>query len=138
MLTAAPKMLCLEIFRSAPYSTTVPKKPALQGADCSEQQGLLSSWIPPGYHGQLSLRTGAGCPVTSSPRTLPTTHSAGTLGQWAEQSWDTRGAGFLLDSEFLKDRGCRVLSPTASQQEALRNVTNKDINTSSILHETSP
>lgn len=32
MLTVAPKTLWLEIFLSAPYSTTVPKKPALQGA----------------------------------------------------------------------------------------------------------
>lgn len=31
MLTAAPKTLCREIFLSAPYSTIVPKKPALWG-----------------------------------------------------------------------------------------------------------
>lgn len=31
MLTAAPKTLCREIFLSAPYSTIVPKKPALGG-----------------------------------------------------------------------------------------------------------
>lgn len=79
MLTAAPKTLCLEIFRSAPYSTTVPKKPALQGADCGEQQGLLSSWIPPGYHGQLSLRIGAACPslppLAPSPPPTALVHS---------------------------------------------------------------
>lgn len=37
MLTAAPRTLWLEIFRSAPYSTTVPKKPALRAAGHNQQ-----------------------------------------------------------------------------------------------------
>lgn len=39
MLTAAPRTLWLEIFRSAPYSTTVPKKPALRAAGQSASEG---------------------------------------------------------------------------------------------------
>lgn len=45
MLTVAPRMLWLEIFLSAPYSTTVPKKPALQGAGHSEHAMALSTRI---------------------------------------------------------------------------------------------
>lgn len=54
MLTVAPRTLWLEIFLSAPYSTTVPKKPALQGAGHSEHARALSTrihseqrWGPP-------------------------------------------------------------------------------------------
>lgn len=59
MLTAAPRTLWLEIFRSAPYSTTVPKKPALRG------QATVSG------RGQRSLGAEAGarpppaCPPTA-------------------------------------------------------------------------
>lgn len=47
-LTAAPRTLCLEIFLSAPYSTTVPKKPALQDAECGRQCPRPSSPPPDG------------------------------------------------------------------------------------------
>lgn len=45
MLTAAPKTLCREIFLSAPYSTIVPKKPALRGQNMTA-----------GIHGQSPSR----------------------------------------------------------------------------------
>lgn len=43
MLTAAPKTLCREIFLSAPYSTIVPKKPALWGPS------TVVGMFPPGH-----------------------------------------------------------------------------------------
>lgn len=58
MLTAAPSTLCREIFLSAPYSTTVPKKPALRAqgdkrpqccstAPSSQQVGSRTPALPP-------------------------------------------------------------------------------------------
>lgn len=61
MLTAAPSTLCLEIFLSAPYSTTVPKKPALRAQRApSSQQGGSRTRRPPCHHPQGADRTEPG------------------------------------------------------------------------------
>lgn len=51
MLTAAPRTLCREIFLSAPYSTIVPKKPALWST------AQLPAWLPsrPAAHSREHL-----------------------------------------------------------------------------------
>lgn len=95
MLTVAPRMLWLEIFLSAPYSTTVPKKPALQGAGHSEHAMALSTRI------HSEQRWGS----TPPPGSGGTTDTLGPVASDSEspQAWD-----------------CRAANPRACLQETLQ------------------
>lgn len=79
-LTTAPKTLCLEIFLSAPYSTTVPKKPALQ------EQAAVSEQGPSAPHPSRS--PAANCHGQSpSPPPRFTTNALGQGREPSRQQW---------------------------------------------------
>lgn len=114
MLTAAPRTLCLEIFLSAPYSTTVPKKPALQEQMAVSEQGPLSSRLLPFTTGYCHSEQRLGPPSHPS-LALPTPPGA----DWQPQSSSSirlrvpQGRGMHSGrSHCLAIGGAQVISQT--------------------------
>ena len=114
MLTAAPRTLCLEILLSAPYSTTVPKKPALQERMAVSEQGPQ----PPCLGTVIQNGTGS---TTAFCLALPATHGLRT-----EQSQDPNGPFHPLDPESCEAWDCTIVTPAAPCGRCLRNVTQTD------------